>query len=280
MSEPFRLIHISDLHFHHVPRRVTHWLSKRGVGALNLLLQRKRDYPLERARRLVAHLDGMAWDHLVITGDLTQLSLEEEFELAHRTLRPLLARGPERVTVLPGNHDCYVQDREMREAYAHYFGAYFGEGEIATKRLTERWWMAGWDSTRPTPPLNASGKVRGETLRATEAWLRDLPPDARVIVANHYPIASPRDYPMPHMHDLENREAVYDWLMARPVDLYLHGHVHKNWILTVENNGAKRPLRLVNSASTTRVPRPGDHSAYHRIELTGPVADIYPLRFA
>jgi hypothetical protein len=35
---------------------------------------------------------------------------------------------------------------------------------------------------------------------------------------------------------------------------------------------------MVNSASTTRAPRPEDRSAFHRIELNGPEAAIYPLR--
>jgi hypothetical protein len=60
------------------------------------------------------------------------------------------------------------------------------------------------------------------------------------------------------------------------VALYLHGHVHHNWTISVP--GREGPLLIVNSASTTRVPRPEDRSAFHRIELNGPEAAIYPLR--
>lgn len=286
MSPPFTLIHISDLHVHRLPRRPGDWLSKRGVGALNLLLRRAREHPIARARRMVEVLEAMEWNHLVITGDLTQLALDTEFERLHNLLSPLLARGPERITVLPGNHDRYVDDAAGRAAQARLFGAYFGgagdSGEggataaIGTKRLTEHWWLAAWDSTRVTRAFDATGLVRPETLRATEAWIAGLPPGARVIVANHYPVATPTEHPSPHLHDLVNREEVLAWLQSHPVTLYLHGHVHHNWTMTLP--GLNGGLRIVNSASTTRVPRPTDRSAFHRITLRGTDAEIEPMR--
>ena len=48
----------------------------------------------------------MDWDHLVISGDLTQLGLEQEFEEARRELEPLLQEKdrspsfPETMTVM------------------------------------------------------------------------------------------------------------------------------------------------------------------------------------
>jgi len=265
MSRPYTVIHVSDLHIHCLPSRLGDWFSKRGIGALNLLLFRGREYPHARAVQLVRTLEALNWDHLIVTGDLTQLSLVAEFERVRETLAPLLARGPEAVTVLPGNHDRYVEDPLARAAYAQYFGAYFGTGEIATKRLTERWWLAGWDSTRVTPPFDATGLVREETLAETGRWLAGLPADARVIVANHYPLLAPPEHPSPYLHDLENREQALAWLRSHAVDFYLHGHVHHNWIMELE--GGLRPTRMVNSAATTRIPRPTDRSAFHRLRL-------------
>jgi 3',5'-cyclic AMP phosphodiesterase CpdA len=277
MSRPYTVIHVSDLHIHCLPRRLGEWFSKRGVGALNLLLRRGWEHPYGRAVQMVRTLEALAWDHLIVTGDLTQLSLVSEFARVNETLAPLLARGPDAVTVLPGNHDRYVDDPAARAAYARYFGPYFGPGEIATKRLTERWWLAGWDSTRPTPVLDATGLVREETLAETDRWMLGLPRDARVIVANHYPVLTPPEHPSPHLHDLENREQVLAWLRAHPVDLYLHGHVHHNWVMPLE--GGKRPTQIVNSASTTRIPRPTDRSAYHRIRLHADGrTEIEPMR--
>ena len=70
----------------------------------NLLFRRARQYPLQRAKMLVGQIQNMKWDHLVISGDLTQLSLEAEFALARETLGPLL-KDRKRGTIIPGNHD-------------------------------------------------------------------------------------------------------------------------------------------------------------------------------
>ncbi|MEE8554608.1 MAG: metallophosphoesterase family protein [bacterium] len=275
MRRAYKVIHISDPHFHRLPTRAAEWMSKRGIGALNLMLRRAHQHPLARARKMVEAIRSQPWDHLVITGDLTQLALDAEFALAREILEPLLEGGAERVTVVPGNHDRYVDDPRARAAFRRYFGDFSGEGEISTKQLTERWWLAGWDSTRATRAFDASGRVRPETLAATERWLAGLPAGARVAIANHYPVLSPPDYPSPHLHDLDNREEVLQWLLAHPIELYLHGHVHRNWVMTLEEG--MRPLTVVNSASTTRLPRPGDPSALHRIELTEAGAEVFPL---
>ncbi len=273
MSDPFALIHISDPHFHRVPRRPAQWFSKRGLGALNLILRRARLHPLERAERLVRRLDGMDWQHLVITGDVTQLALEEEFALARRVLEPLLARGAERVTVLPGNHDRYVA--QPRDHFRAYFGEFFGEGEIATKALTPRWHLAAWDSTEPTPPFMATGRVRAETLKATEHWLAGLPEEARVILANHYPVRLPPSHGHRRHHDLVNRSEVRTWVDSRDIALYLHGHVHENWVLDVTERGRRQTH--VNSASSTRLPKPHHRSAFHRILLSQEGHRVEPL---
>ena len=102
------IIHISDLHFHTYPQNFQECKSKRILGMGNLFFRRVRQYPLQRAKLLVEQILQMKWDHLVISGDLTQLSLEREFSLARETLAPLL-KDPERVTIIPGNHDRYVK---------------------------------------------------------------------------------------------------------------------------------------------------------------------------
>jgi len=271
----YTLVHVSDLHFHRLPLHPRDWDAKRCLGALNLVLNRRRHFPPARAEALVRLLDGMDWEHLVITGDLTQLGLEAEFALARQVLAPLLARGPARVTVLPGNHDRYGAAPGRRDLFAAYFGEFFGEGEIATRRLTPRWALAAWDSSRPTRPFDASGTVRPATLAATEAWLAGLPAGTRAIVANHYPVHLPPPHRPRPGHDLENAGAVADWLRAHPVHLYLHGHRHHNWVLRVP--GGLRPLIVVNSAASTQRPRPGERSAFHRIVLDDDGAEVQPL---
>jgi 3',5'-cyclic AMP phosphodiesterase CpdA len=274
LSDPFTIIHVSDLHFHRLPRRPGQWLSKRGLGGLNLLLRRARLHPRERYLALVRRLDGMDWDHLVITGDLTQLALEEEFALARETLAPLLARGAERVTVIPGNHDRYVPEPPGQDAFKSYFGEFFGNGEIATRTLNGRWRLVGWDSSYPAPYFRADGRVRPETLAATERWLEKAP-GLKPILANHFPLYFMPPFGYRAHHELQEIETVRDWLNGHGVELYLHGHIHRNWVLAVTENG--RTSTHVNSASSTRLPRREDRSAFHRIVLSGDQFEVQPL---
>lgn len=276
MSDPLILMHISDLHFHRLPRRAGAYLSKRALGAANLVLRRRRLFPLQRAQRLVERLQRERWTHLLITGDLTQLGTEEEFALAREVLAPLLARGPEAVTVLPGNHDRYVAEPPGEGAFERHFGAFAGDPRLHTRHLGGRWWLAVWDSAVPAPWTAASGRVRPETLDATEAWLAGLPAGAWVIVANHYPAFFPAPHRYRRSHDLTNQEQVAAWLLDHPVRLYLHGHIHHNWVHTVA--GRHGPVTSVNSASTTQRPRPTDRSAYHRIVLDNEEYEVQPQR--
>lgn len=267
MPQPFTLIHLSDPHFHALPRRVRDWLGKRGVGALNLLLNRRRQFPRERARRLVRQVAALDWDHLVVSGDLTQLGLRHEMELAWREMAPWLARGAERVTIIPGNHDRYTPGDEAPGPFDEVFGDFSPQGpeRFCAKRLTGRWWLAAWDSAIPRPVLQASGRVAPETLRATERWLAGLPANARVVLTNHYPLAFPEWYRVRTRHELLNLAEVSAWLARQRIELYLHGHVHHNWVIA--QSGSAGTQWFVNSASSTQVLRSGGHSSFHRIRL-------------
>jgi 3',5'-cyclic AMP phosphodiesterase CpdA len=243
------------------------WLSKRGLGAANLMLRRQWQFPPERARRLVRQVEALAWEHLVITGDLTQLGMAEEFALARRELAPLLARGTARVTVIPGNHDRYVPEAAVPGAVETHFGEFFQPGpeRFTGKHLGGRWWLAAWDSAVPMPAFRASGIVAEATLAATERWLAGLPAGARVVVANHYPVLFPPHYRVRPRHELVNLAAVRAWVVRNPIDLYLHGHDHRNWTVRLDRPG--RPLLAVNSASSTQVPGRHQGSAFHVIQL-------------
>ncbi len=267
-SRPFILVHLSDLHFHRLPRRPRHYLSKRGLGALNLALNRRRRFPRSLAQRLVRQVQDLQWDHLVITGDLTQLGLPEEFRIAREILAPLLERGPAHVTVLPGNHDRYVREH-VPAAFEDSFGQFFPARDgLATIRLGHSWWLAAWDSTEPVPLFRADGLVRQETLQATERWLALLPPGARVVLANHYPLEFPKPTRYRRNHELRNLQQVRDWVHRHPVELYLHGHLHHNWIQPLAGGPeGQLPVLTINSAASTQRPGRNHQSAFHRLLL-------------
>ena len=242
----------------------------------NLFFRRARHYPLQRAKLLVEQIHQMKWDHLVISGDLTQLSLERGFSLARETLDPLL-KDPERVTIIPGNHDRYVKQSGGKDYYKQYFGEFFGDEEIHVRKLNSDWVIVGWDSAHPNDWLTASGTVRRSTIQATENLLSSFPGKTRFIVVNHYPLTFPEGWEVDHFHELYNLVPVRNWILRHPnIRLYLHGHIHRNWQHRLSRDSAPE-LLLLNSASSTSRLHPGQESSFHQIELAGDKVKVSPI---
>lgn len=268
------LVHLSDLHFHALPGGLKEWTSKRLLGALNWTLKRRRQYPSERYRRLLEAVRSRPWDHLLISGDLTQLALEDEFRQARDALAPLL-EGSAPVSIIPGNHDRYVSEACEPDRFQAHFGPWHtsepsplpGAREVLWRELGPGWRLLGWDSTHPNDWLSASGTVFRETLEASEALLGSLAPETQVVLMNHYPLWFPEGWRVHARHELLNLESVREWVWSQPrIRVYLHGHVHRNWHLHLQRPGGT-PLDVVNSASSTMIPRSGTESSFHQIEL-------------
>ena len=84
-------------------------MGKRAVGAVNLVVNRTRKHKMELLEALREDLRAQAVDHLALTGDLSNISIEAEWRAALRWLEALGA-GADAVTVIPGNHDAYVPE--------------------------------------------------------------------------------------------------------------------------------------------------------------------------
>src|SRR5438874_9072202 len=110
-----RLAHCSDLHLlSHDGVRWIELANKRWIGAMNLISNRSRHYHVAAFEQMVEDLNAQGIEHVLCTGDVTNLALEQEFQFARERF-DRLAGGPEHVTVIPGNHDAYVA-----EGIAHF----------------------------------------------------------------------------------------------------------------------------------------------------------------
>jgi len=196
----FRIAHISDLHV--LSQRATEWrhvlFNKRVTGYANLLLHRGRVY---RREYLVAVLsEAAAWaDHIVVTGDITNLSLEAEFEEA-RALLDGVGRRVE-VTVVPGNHDVYLPSVHAKRRFLHYFGAFLQSdlpglacdvlvGPFPCVKLRGPVAIIGLSSAVPRPPFIASGRVGDTQLAALQGVLAhpDVARRTPLILVHHPPV--------------------------------------------------------------------------------------------
>ena len=270
------IIHISDLHFHKYPKKIIEWKSKRFLGIANLFFRRARQFPLHRSKKLVEQISRMKWDHLVISGDITQLSLESEFDLARKTLDPLL-EDKSRVSIIPGNHDRYVLQNYSKDFFKKYFGEFFGSSEIHFRKLKFGWVLVGWDSVHPNGWLTAAGTVKRSTIKATEDIIKSFPQNTRFIIVNHYPLTFPEGWKFDQFHELYNLLPVKKWVLSHPqIRIYLHGHIHKNWVHNIPRE-ADLELLLVNSASSNSIPYKGQESSFHKIELEGDNVKVFPI---
>jgi 3',5'-cyclic AMP phosphodiesterase CpdA len=195
-----RVAHVSDLHV--LSPRGFEWrealFNKRITGYANLLLHRGRVYRHEYLAAVLQAAAAQA-DHLVVTGDVTNLSLEREFEEASKLLDGI-ARTVE-VTVVPGNHDVYLPAIHDGRRFPHHFGGFLRSdlpalardlpaGPFPCVKLRGPVAIVALSSAVPRPPFVASGRV-GEAQLAALREVLARPEVARrtpVVLVHHPPV--------------------------------------------------------------------------------------------
>ena len=101
------LAHLSDPHLPLPPGvPLSQIFNKRLLSLLSWHVKRHRRHRRAVLDPLVADLQSHAPDQIAVTGDLTNLGLEAEYRQARDWLAALGA--PERVMVIPGNHEALV----------------------------------------------------------------------------------------------------------------------------------------------------------------------------
>ncbi len=236
--EGVRIAHLSDLHvLSPLGVEVTRLLfDKRITGYANLLLRRGRVY---RREYLVAVLDAVVEsspDHLVVTGDLANLSLEHEFEEACALLRRM---APIEVSVVPGNHDVYTPATFHARRFAHHFGMHQASdlpelavelpaGHFPFVKLRGAAAIIGLSSAVPRPPFVASGSVGGVQLDALARVLAHPEVVSRTpVILVHHPPVDGRSRITIVRDGLTDAAALREVLAAVPRGLVLHGHLHE-----------------------------------------------------
>jgi len=178
-----RILHISDVHVQmdyddaDSFRRMG-W--RRWAGQLELKLARRaRRYvnAPETIGRLVAEGLRHGVDHVILSGDLTALAVDAEFEGARKALGDLADR-PDRLTLVPGNHDIFTPGSRDKKRFERWFGHLLGsdlpqfraEGAWPHVRLVgDEVAIVGLCSARVPPvPGIAAGRVDDAQLAALE----------------------------------------------------------------------------------------------------------------
>ena len=240
-----RLAHCSDLHLLSLDGvRRLQYFNKRWIGALNLLTNRGRHYHAEAFEDMVADLAAQRVDHVLCTGDVTNLAFEQEFRFA-RAIFDRLPQGPAHVTVLPGNHDSYVA--EGVGLFARVFDDYTApddewrwpdaatcdpapDPDRATwplVRVRGPLALIGLTTSRQSPWFTAYGRLGAPQLERLRRVLADprLRGKARV-VAIHHPPAGKRARNA--IRGLKDHAAFAQVIAEAGAELVVHGHEHRD----------------------------------------------------
>jgi 3',5'-cyclic AMP phosphodiesterase CpdA len=244
----FTLAHLSDPHLPPLPvPRLAELMGKRALGYLNWTRNRSKVHRREVLDALVSDLLMQTTDHIAITGDLVNLALGAEFPPALKWLESVGA--PDRVTVIPGNHDAYVRATRHRfaEAWRDYLGGDDAADGTAFPSLRRRGPLAliSLTSAVPTPPLMATGWLGRGQLDALERMLSALSDEQvfRVLLI-HHPLRSDS-----RAKRLTDSKALLALLMRHGVELILHGHDHVHSTIWIDGPASKIPAIGVPSAS-------------------------------
>src|SRR6201996_5549867 len=246
----FNLAHVSDPHLPPLPEpRLAELMGKRVVRYLNLTPNRHKYHRREVLDVLMSDLQAQGPHHIAVTGDLVNLALEAEFAPARAWLESV--GTPEKVTVVPGNHDAYVGANSHRfaEAWKDYLaGDNAPDHGAIFPSLRRRGPLAliGVSTAVPTPPLMATGWLGKSQMDALARLLASLASESafRVLLIHHPLRSSAR------AKRLTDAPELLSILKQHSVELVLHGHDHVHSTIWVEGpDGSSIPVVGVPSAS-------------------------------
>lgn len=227
-----RIAHISDLHVLDLNGvSATRYLNKRATGLASLWTARRDAHSIPILESLVEELTRKEVDHVLVTGDITNLALESEFARAREVLAPLA--NYEKMSIVPGNHDVYTRGAHRAHRFESYFGDLMWTGAVPPPAFRYPWYknvdgvhVVGMSSAVPTLPLLATGRVGQEQLERLEALAatHDFHSGFTIGMVHHN--LHDRSLRKNLMHGLEDRHAVIRKCADLGVDLLLHGHTH------------------------------------------------------
>lgn len=257
MAAVTRLIHMSDLHLGPLagfaPR---HWNIKRALGYVNWQRRRRHIHRHELVSRLVDDIRTHNVHHWMITGDLINIGLPAEYELAARWLTGF--GPPEDISVVPGNHDIYTHlwtDPGVDRWKAYMTSDDWGQSIKGTSaifpfvRRKADVCIVGVNSAVPTPPGVATGLVGSKQLDDVRRILRTARDHGlfRIVMIHHPPLPGLAKRAK-HLRDADALQAV---LCEAGAELVVYGHNHVDRLSWLARREGPAPVIGIASASVS-----------------------------
>lgn len=225
------------------------------------------DDSLEKVYLLLKTLARQKFDHIIITGDITENGTQSEYELARELLDLFDFLDSEKATVIIGNHDVYGGMQRL-EDLIHFPAPFLGtdyETKVAAfhsvfgsllanthkppnavypfVKKIESVHLLGLNSVKPYSrffnPFGAKGSVSDEQMQLAPRLLEDVNDRDILLVAvhhhfNHQPVSGNTLLEClwrtveNHSIKLKGRRKLLNALMEYNLGAVLHGHTHHN----------------------------------------------------
>ena len=216
------------------------------LGYLNWTRNRHSIHRRDILDALVADMQAQKPDHIAVTGDLRQ-------HRARRRNSPRRGNGwtsvgpPDRVSVVPGNHDAYVAPPRRASPRTSPTTSAATTARPAFPICAAAGLLAiiGVSSAVPTAPFMATGWLGDAQRAALETLLHGLDAERvfRVLLI-HHPLRSRSRFKR-----LTDSAELIALLQRHPVDLVLHGHDHVHDTIRIDTPTGTIPVVGVPSAS-------------------------------
>ena len=274
------ILHVSDFHFTDIEmnysqlRRSNELLTKKSIGLFNLKLKRAKHFKLNHQAKIIKKLEALSWDYLIITGDLTSLATETEFQLAKEKLAPLTDKGS--VIIIPGNHDYYTP----KALAADLFNLHFSKNkpginkndssQLPLIQLNDHIVALSVNMVQPAPFYSSRGYLSTDVLTQYQDLLKTKYKDHIKIAIGHYPVFLPKGIKEGYFHSFTGKKQLRNFLLENGIHLYLHGHIHKSWSFKPD---VKNSLISINSGGSFRY-SDGEWAGFHQIEINDQKIEI------
>jgi 3',5'-cyclic AMP phosphodiesterase CpdA len=221
------LAHLSDLHVL-APKRAQGRSLELGIRFVSFGRALDADARRRKVTRALLSASKAGAGHVAITGDLTETGSPEQFEALAELLHDIHI-DPERVTLVPGNHDAYTAPDAWKRALEGPLSAFRRGAAEGAGKVIEYGELAllPIDTTFHQMLTRSAGVLSPDAVRAVERRLADpLMRDRPIALLMHHP-------PIPHgsrawqwMDGLMGYEPLLALLRRFPNVTVLHGHLH------------------------------------------------------
>lgn len=222
------LAHLTDLHMLERDHHKRRGLSRTRLQFLSTGAALDAEARLQRATRMLQLAQRGGADHILLTGDLTEDGVDAQFEMLAEALH---ASGiePERVTLVPGNHDAYVDFRAFDRALAGPLQAYRATSHERARTALPGAVIVPISTTIEGQWFTRSrGAIRADDVARIRRVASDpMNRDRAVVVAQHHPPSHHPLFAVEWFDGVDNVAAMRDLLHERPRVHVLHGHTHR-----------------------------------------------------